>query len=231
MREYHKIQSVFLRDPATSHRTFLLGQYSTPAIEYLAGNPWVWTEKIDGTNIRVLWDGATVRFGGRTNDAQMPVFLMERLQAMFTPENLRATFPDIEPPPENTVGTGTHVFLFGEGYGAKIQKGGGRYIPGGCSFILFDVMVGGIYLERHNVEDIAAKLGIGVVPIVGRGTLAEAVDFTRAGYKSGVAADVAYDAEGLVLRPECELIDRMGHRIITKLKARDFADLPATVAA
>lgn len=221
MKEYHKIQSVFLRDPATNHRTFLLGQYSTPAIGYLANNEWVWTEKIDGTNIRVVWDGFSIRFGGRTNEAQMPVFLMEKLQALFHADKVGPVFADCEP--------GTEVFLFGEGYGAKIQKGGGRYIPDGCSFILFDVMVGGIYLERHNVEDVAAKLGIGVVPIVGRGTLSEAVEFTKAGYKSGVAADVAYDAEGLVLRPSCELIDRMGHRIITKLKARDFV-MP-TVAA
>lgn len=214
MIEYHKIQSVFLRDPANRHKTFLLGQYSEPAFEYLAGNEWVWTEKIDGTNIRVLWDGKDVRFGGRTNDAQMPVFLMERLQTLFTPATLAPVFPDLS--------DGVQVMLFGEGYGAKIQKGGGRYKADGCDFILFDVLFNGVYLERHNVEDISVKLGIRVVPIVGRGTLTEAVEFTKAGYKSEVAADAGFDAEGLVLRPRVELIDRRGHRIITKLKHRDF---------
>src|SRR3990167_552587 len=121
MIEYHKIQSLFLRDPETKHRTFLLGQWSLPAFDYLKDNEWVWTEKVDGTNIRVIFDGAAVRFGGRTNDAQMPVFLMERLQSLFTVDALRACFPDVS--------DGVQIYLFGEGYGAKIQKGGGRYKP------------------------------------------------------------------------------------------------------
>ena len=53
MREYHKIQSLFLRDPATQHRTFLHGQWSMPEFEYLADLEWTFTEKVDGTNIRV----------------------------------------------------------------------------------------------------------------------------------------------------------------------------------
>jgi hypothetical protein len=214
MIEYHKIQSVYLRDPATQHRTFLMGQFSEPAFAYLANNEWVWTEKIDGTNVRVNYVNGVVRFGGRTNDAQMPVFLMERLQSLFTAEKMAACFPDFDP--------SASVFLFGEGYGAKIQKPGGRY-RASCDFILFDVMVGGVYLERHNVIDVAEKLGIEVVPEVGRGTLLEAVEFTRAGYKSPTATDATLDAEGLVLRPACELTDRRGHRVITKIKARDFA--------
>lgn len=215
MIEYHKIQSIFLRDPATKHRTFLMGQWSEPAFEYLQNNQWAWTEKVDGTNVRVLFDGATVRFGGRTNDAQMPIFLLERLQAMFPVDALKACFPDAS--------DGVQVYLHGEGYGAKIQKGGGRYIPDGCSFILFDVGVNGLYLDRANVEDIAGKLGVKVVPTVGSGTLHEAIGHVRAGYKSSVAADATFDAEGLVLRPACELIDRRGHRVITKIKYRDFA--------
>ncbi len=58
MREYHKIQTVFLRDPETNHRTLLEGQYAEPAFEFLAGNRWVFTEKVDGTNIRIIVDRA-----------------------------------------------------------------------------------------------------------------------------------------------------------------------------
>ena len=220
MIEYHKIQSIYLRDPATNHKTFLTGQYSTEAIGYLANNEWVWTEKIDGTNVRVYWNGSDLRFGGRTADAQMPVFLLDRLQALFTPSKMRVCFPDI-PVQVDSVG-GPWVMLFGEGFGAKIQKGGGRYVPDGVNFILFDVMVNGNYLTRENVEDIAAKLDLLCVPIIGRGTLEQAVAFTRAGYKSRIALDGDYDAEGIVLRPACELTDRRGHRVITKIKARDF---------
>jgi hypothetical protein len=210
--EYHKIQSVFLRDPANRHKTFLLGQYSLPVFEYLAGNQWVWTEKIDGTNVRVRWDGTDVEFGGRTNDAQMPVFLMQRLQQIFTPVALARVFPDIK--------DGVQVILFGEGYGAKIQKAGGLYKPDGCDFILFDVMVNGLYLERHNVDDIAVQLQIESVPELGRGTLLEAIERVKEGFPSMIGKA---QAEGMVLRPVVELTDRLGHRVITKVKHRDFA--------
>ena len=66
MTEYHKIQTVFLRDPATKMRTLLDGQWALPEFEYLARNPWYFTEKIDGINIRVVFDGESVSFGGRT---------------------------------------------------------------------------------------------------------------------------------------------------------------------
>ena len=48
MKEYHKIQTVYLRDPETKFRILLEGQYATPELEYLAQNKWTWTEKVDG---------------------------------------------------------------------------------------------------------------------------------------------------------------------------------------
>lgn len=208
MIEYHKIQSVYLRDPANRHKTFLEGQWSLPEFGYLASNEWHWTEKVDGTNVRAQWDGAKVTLGGRTADAQMPLFLVQRLDALFTPDAFRTAFPEA-----------TDVLLFGEGYGAKIQKGGGNYIPNGVDFVLFDVMVGGVYLERHNVEDVAAKMGLRVVPILGKGPLLDAIEMTRKGFDSTWGP---FKAEGLVMRPAVELVTRRGHRLITKVKHRDF---------
>ena len=111
MTLYHKIQSVFLRDPATKHRTFLDGQYATPELEYLADLQWDWTEKVDGTNIRVLWDGAGVTFGGRTGDAQLHAGLVTHLREAFTPDNLSAVFGD------------SSAMLCGEGFGRRFKRG------------------------------------------------------------------------------------------------------------
>jgi len=77
-------------------------------------------------------------------------------------------------------------------------------------------------LTRDNLEGIARQLGIDVVPVVGYGTLDEAVEFTKMGYKSLIAQNKDYDAEGLILRPPLELFNRAGERIIAKLKAKDF---------
>jgi hypothetical protein len=210
--EYHKIQSVYLRDPANNHKTFLLGQWTQPEFGLLDRLTWHGTEKIDGTNIRVIWDGTTVRFGGKTDNAQIPAVLVEHLQRTFTPDLMAA-------------GTEGPVTLYGEGYGGKIQSGS-RYRMQ-QSFILFDVWVAhetlGIWLDRKTVESIGTKLVIPVVPIVYTGTLSDAIEVVRTGFKSKCSDDISLDAEGLVLRPEFELRDRMGRRIITKIKHRDFS--------
>lgn len=217
MSEYHKIQTVFLRDPATNHKTLLEGQWSMPEFGYLDEARWVFTEKVDGTNVRVIWDGERVRFGGRTDDAQMQTTLLELLASRFNAERMADVFD-------------SPAILYGEGFGAKIQKGGGRYNPAGCDFILFDVRVGEVWLERENVEDVSDKLQIMSVPVVGEGTLYDGIELARRGFKSSIAVDATLDAEGLVMRPLVELFDRRGRRIIAKIKARDFAPAAQAVA-
>ena len=50
----------------------------------------------------------------------------------------------------------------------------------------------------------------------------EAIEYVSNGYKSLIAEDTTYDAEGLVLKTDLGLLDRSGQRIIAKIKARDF---------
>lgn len=211
MKIYHKIQSVFKREKEKPCR-FIIGQYSLPEFEYLKDNTWVWDEKVDGTNIRVGWDGVSVSFGGRTDKAQIPKPLVEALTELFTPEKMAEVFPDQE-------GQVTDVTLHGEGYGARIQKGGGNYIPDGVSFVLFDVRIGHWWMQRKDVEAMAEKLGLNVTPIVGEGTIDEAIEFVKKGFKSKWGD---FLAEGLVIRPKVPMFARNGGRIITKIKHKDF---------
>ena len=209
MNEYHKINTVWKRD---ERGNIMRGQFSEPELEYLQNTQWVFTEKVDGTNVRVMFDGETrsVRFGGKTDAAQMPMFLVERLGALF-----------FENPGWSVVKTGGSVTLYGEGFGARIQKAGASYIPDGVDFILFDVLANGVWLRREDVEQFAAALGIGIVPILGVGTLADMIDLTSGGFTSTVAK-TTMTAEGIVARPAVELCNRRGQRIITKIKAKDF---------
>lgn len=78
MTEYHKIQSIYKRDITSKHKTLLEGQWTLPEFEYLAGNVWTFTEKVDGTNIRVIFKDGGITFGGRTEDAQIPAQLVGR---------------------------------------------------------------------------------------------------------------------------------------------------------
>lgn len=210
MKQYHKIQTVFKRDPETKHKTLLEGQYSLPEFEYLKDNIWVFTEKVDGTNIRIMWDGANITFGGKTDNAQIPSFLVTKLNNRFMTieqrEKFREKFPD-------------GVCLYGEGYGAKIQGCGGNYRQD-QDFVLFDVKVGNWWLERNAVEDIAQVLGLDVVPIIGQGNLSEMIEIVKHHNLRSKWGD--FQAEGLVARPKVELKTRGGSRIITKLKCKDF---------
>ena len=208
MSEYHKIQTVYKRDMSKPGNPIIDGDYSLPEFAFLAGNEWVWTEKVDGTNMRVMFDAGHVTFGGKTDNAQIPVPLLNRMTATFQPlaDRLAEIFPD------------GGAILYGEGYGGKIQKGS-CYRPD-QDFVLFDVRVGRWWLQRADVEDVAAKLGIDIVPVVGRGTIPEMVDFVRAGFRSTWGD---FFAEGIVARPATELCTRSGQRLIVKVKHRDFA--------
>lgn len=207
MKEYHKIQTVFKRDMNNKGKTLLEGEWSLPEFEYLANNTWVFTEKVDGTNIRVMVKDGKAVFAGKTDAAQIPPQLISRLTDIFIPlsDYLLNTLDE-------------DVCLYGEGYGNKIQKGGGNY-SSVQDFVLFDIKIGDWWLKRKDVEDIAEQLGIDVVPIIGEGTLYDAVEMARKGIKSTWGD---FQAEGIVARPKVEMQDRGGNRIITKVKCRDF---------
>lgn len=203
MVEYPKIQSIFKRDEGT-HR-FIDGAFSLPEFEYLKDNVWVYTEKVEGTNIRIGWDRKAIKIGGKTDNAQIPTFLYSKLQDMFTVEMFIDNY--------------TTLCLYGEGYGAGIQ-GGGKYIPDGVSFVLFDVLIDGWWLRRKDIEDVAKVLGVDVVPIVGEGTLMDAIELIQTRTLKSNWGD--FLAEGLVLKPKVELKTRGGERVITKIKHKDY---------
>jgi len=156
--EYTKIQTAFKRD---ERNVIIPGEWTLPEFRYLSGKDWTWTEKIDGTNIRLHWNGSEVTVGGRTDNAQVPATLVANLGPVLDPLPWKAAFPDAD-----------DVTVYGEGYGAKIQSGG-MYRPD-QALILFDVMVGRWWLRDADVADVAGKLGLEVVPPIGAFTLEQA---------------------------------------------------------
>lgn len=211
MYEYHKIETLYQRDLEGSKK-LMPGVFRDATVESLKDIKWQFTEKIDGTNIGIYWDGHKIHIQGRTAKAQIPTFLLDRLNDLFGGDENEQLF-------EQKFGD-MEVVLFGEGYGAKIQKGG-SYIPNGVDFILFDVYAprDDMYLRRDSVEDIAKTFGVDVVPIVLEGTLDDGVEYIKGHPKSTIGTA---DMEGVVGRPKVELRDRRGKRIIVKIKYKDF---------
>jgi hypothetical protein len=212
--KYHKIPTVYARDPETKFKTLIEGRYATPELAYLADNPWIFTEKVDGTNIRIMLDGTDIRLGGKTDEAQIPNSIVTWFQENILTQ--RSKFDEIFPPPEE--GDRPPVCIYGEGYGPKIQKGGGNYRKDN-SVVVFDIRIGHWWLKRDDVGALAAKLDLDVVPVIGVGTLPDMVKKVKAGFNSRWGD---FEAEGIVARPDVDLLDRAGKRIITKLKMRDF---------
>ncbi len=208
---YPKIQTLFKR---TEKGELILGDWTDPTFKYLAGLPWRCTEKINGTNIRIIISplkdkSPWVYFGGRTENAQLSAKLVDWLTAKFRSdemlETLNKKFPD----------GGT---LFGEGFGAGIQKGGGNY-QDFQSFILFDVRVGDWWLQWQDVMNVAETLEIPHVPVVGVSTLSQAISVVEDGLESEFGS---FSAEGIVAEPVVPLLNRKGDRVIAKIKTRDF---------
>lgn len=242
METYHKIQTLFKRHlDGPNKGKMIRGAWTTPELEYLAGNQWEFTEKVDGTNIRIGWGypagcrEKVVQFAGRTDRAEIPEPLLRFLRDNFTTDIFETAFPDAAP---------NDIVLFGEGYGPKIQSGG-KYTGGEDvhSFVLFDVNIGHWWLSRKDVDDIAKKLGIDSVPTIGTGTLQDAIDIVESGLtwdKNGKMTNWGgsidgkrqfaglksqwgnFEAEGIVARPVVPMFSRNGERIITKIKTVDF---------
>lgn len=208
MIEYNKIDTLYKRD-MDGTKKLLEGEFRNPTVEFLKDNIWQFTEKVDGTNIRVYWDGHKVQFGGRTERAQIPAHLVNYLTAVFGTSEAEQIF-------EEKFGE-TEVILFGEGYGPKIQNGG--LYRNDVSFIMFDVLIAGNYQPRESVEDIAKAFGVDVVPIIFEGTIQEGVDFVKTHPDSTMGTA---KMEGLVGRPRVEMRDRCGKRVIVKIKWEDF---------
>jgi len=75
---------------------------------------------------------------------------------------------------------------------------------------VFDVLVGKWWLNYENVCDVAAKLGLEVVPSFGEMTLEVATEMVRYGFKSRCAVNLSKNAEGLVGRPLETLFNKKG---------------------
>lgn len=217
MYKYTKIETPYKRDMDGS-KDLMEGVFRDEAVEYLKDCQWVGTEKVDGMNISVFWDGHSVSFYGRTERAQIPTPLLDKLYEMFGGDTNEELF-------EQMFGDKA-VVLYGEGYGPKIQKGGGLYRDD-VSFIMFDVYLpmSNLWLKRDAIEEIAKAFNVEVVPIIIRGTLDEIVFYVKSEPWSVVAKTHSgkhYLMEGIVCKPEVEMLTRTGDRIIVKVKVKDF---------
>lgn len=215
--QYTKINTIYKRDDAGN---IMLGEFARPEFEYLYNLPWIAYEKVDGTNMSYYWNGHILELHGKTENAQIPAHLRAWMESKVTVDMMKEYFPLKYD--ENGNEIPMMVIIYGEGYGMKIQTGGGRYISNGVNFRVFDINIDGWWLEISDVEDICKKLNLEMCVPYGEMTLKEAEDFVQAAHTSTIAEDKTYIMEGLVLRPKVQLFNRRGERVMVKVKYRDY---------
>lgn len=206
MNEYRKIANVFKFDAKYQNIVDLNEPFKS-----LENLTWVGTEKVDGTNIRIIWDGYKIEIKGRTDNAQFQGELYDTLSQMFLTPEMECVFEQIFET--------KNVVIYGEGYGPKIQAGGDLYSDT-PKFIVFDINIDGHYLKRANVLDICEKLNLDVVPELFSGTIDEAKKFVSKHPASTI--NEKHEMEGLVLELPLELFDKNGNPIKCKVRYRDM---------
>ena len=210
---YHKIPSLWKRDENGEFTE----KYTSQLVRTVFKSDIIMVvlEKIDGTNVRVYWDGYDFSFWGRKGKSEMPESLIKKLESIFDNETMEALFEQIFGKNE--------VIIFGEGIGKKIS--GGRYYNGDYDLIVFDVMVNGRYVNYLAFVDIVATIGLKDAPILETIDDVDSLIKLIKDYDGEIPSKLNenYPAEGYVVKPlNLNLYDNRGERCIVKIKQKDY---------
>ena len=209
---YHKIYSPWERTDVKS-KTVNTEVFSDEYVEMLQNINWIRTEKVDGMNVNLYYDGNHIQFLGHTDKTQFDKEVKDFLDSLITPEReqiLEQIFGEKE------------VFICGELIGPKIQNN--LYNLKEYRFYVFDVFckTTDTYWDFKYVKDIAEKLGFYLVPYLLVGTLGETKNWCISIPAPCSSISENIEIEGIVIKPEHELKKANGERIIYKVKICDL---------
>lgn len=210
--EYPKIPGPFRRDPKTN---LLTDEWSSKELELLGPlQIWNFTEKVDGTNVRIIWDGYRISWQGRTDRATFSADQTAALEKIFGTPERETLF-------EQSFGDKPAI-IYGELYGPGIQSGG--VYRNDITFVGFDAYIGGMWLMTFTTAALLEDLGLESAPILLSGaSIYEAIELVSKGLPSLVAeAGKSATSEGLVGTLSLGMLNRRGERISVKVKHVDF---------
>ncbi len=212
---YHKINAPYKRwqknlhtqdmlPEGTNYGDFKIGEFASEEFEYLFNNDWIWSEKLDGTNIRIYINNDSFDIKGRSDNADIPAELGNWILTWYNNNKaeLHKQFPE-------------GVILYGEGVGSKIQKGG---LFGEQHFKLFDIYIDSFWLKKDVVAAIGKQFNLDT-PEYWIGSIQDAINKVKTEPTSSFGN---FTIEGYVGQPTIRLANAKNERIITKIKVKDF---------
>lgn len=182
------------------------GAYRSPLLAYLTKSEWIYSRKVDGENIRIQWDGEQALWNGKTNSFQCSAEFTEYMNGTFLEEIFEEKF-----------GRDKIVTIFGEKMGPKTQ--GNELKLKEATLIIYDVNINGTWLSGVDVVEVAHYFGCRTVyAYMPHGMKQESLHNLIMMCANGEFKDW----EGIVARPLVELKDQQGHRVIVKIKNKDY---------
>lgn len=224
--KYESIETLFVRDNTTNKLDW--GNLRNQA--WQAVGIWHLTEKIDGTNIRVIVNKAGVEVRGRTDNAQVSGDLVQTLRSLFIHQEVMDYFKAGKP---GELADDWCVTFYGEGYGPGIKGSEPMaYRPKGKHFRCFDICYGEKQWADFNTWKVTCEdLEIDMAPILGTARLPMSFEsaenmmigagHSRVAHNENATGDILR-LEGVVARPSYPLFDVYGNRMVWKLCWREL---------
>ena len=196
--------------------------WKNPAVALLAqyNFPFEYSRKIDGTNVRVHWDGERLTYAGK-NDKNPEESGFKGIE-----DYMRANF--LEEAFEEKFGREISVSLYGEFMGPKVQLNELKLDE--MELVLFDVKINRTWLLTKDMAEIASYFKLRTAfDFMGEDKSTEKVA-TEGNPNVGnlntliqsCSAGDFRDWEGIVAKPVGGFLDRIGRRIIIKIKNHDY---------
>jgi hypothetical protein len=217
-RKYLKIDTLWKRREGKKGAV-IPNDYSNPVFPNI--KMWIATEKINGENIRIMYDGSTktVSYAGKTDDAEIFPEIMDYLQEKFSIEKFRAL---------DNFDEDTDITIFAEACHKRILDSY-VYLKSDevAKVIIFDVKIGKWWLEHNNVISIATHFVVDNAPVRYIGTIEELIKFVVKEQQSVLTYPKEVTFEGIVCTPHPMVLNRDGTPVKFKLKVEDFRKLKA----
>ncbi len=214
--KYDKFSSPFKKDDKWMNTKELA--------QWLPSGKWIKTEKIDGTNIRIILTKPDEEGNREIHIASRKLILNpeDKSSKQFMDcikdvnlNKIKEHFKDIN----------STVTIYGEGYGAGVQKGG-VYSPD-KNYRVFDIRIGEAYQDFEYVEKVCIDNQLNVVPIIEE---INSINYAECLYSLEQFKDTLIKEghggkpEGIVYKFEPVLLNKYKERLIFKVKFKDFVE-------
>jgi len=212
--KYEKFSSPFKKDE--KFRNTIEVAQSLPV------GTWIKTEKIDGTNIRIILT--------KPNEEGNRDILIASRKLVLNQEDknskqymdcikeinlnkIKEYFKEVE----------STIVIYGEGYGAGVQKGG--IYSSIKDFRVFDIRIGEAYQDFEYVQKVCIDNQLNIVPVIGECkeiTYGECYDSLKKFQETLIRDGSGGKPEGIVYKFEPVLLNKYKERLIFKVKFKDF---------